>query len=110
LSARCDRRQPIGKCPAITVFVVVATGNHFWADGIVAASVVALVLAAQALVTRRAVAHRSLPVPALCQRHGEPQDREHAGQHGGDQARGNRAGDEIRDEQDREQHSACHRG
>jgi len=96
--------------PAITVFVVVATGNHFWADGIVAASVVAFVLAAQALVTRRAVAHRSLPVPALSQRHYEPQDDEHAGQHRGDQARGNRAGDEIHDEQHRDQHSACHRG
>jgi hypothetical protein len=96
--------------PAITVFVVVATGNHFWADGIVAATVVALVLAAQALVTRRAVAHRSLPVPALSQRHYEPQDGEHAGQHSGDQARGNRAGDEIHDEQHRDQHRACHRG
>jgi hypothetical protein len=94
--------------PAITVFVVVATGNHFWADGIVAASVVALVLAAQALVIR--AAHRSLPVPALCQRHCEPQDGEHAAQHRGDQARGNRASDEIRDEQHRHQHCAGHRG
>jgi hypothetical protein len=96
--------------PAITVFAVVATGNHFWADGIVAASVVALVLTAQDLVTRRAVAHRSAPVPALRQRHYEPQDGEHAGQHRGDQARGNRAGDEIHDEQHRDQHGACHRG
>jgi hypothetical protein len=96
--------------PAITVFVVVATGNHFWADGIVAASVVALVLTAQALVTRRAVAHRSAPFPALRQRHYEPQNGEHAGQHRGDQARGNRAGYEIHDEQHRDQHGACHRG
>ena len=96
--------------PAITVFVVVATGNHFWADGIVAASVVAFVLAAQALVTRRAVAHRSAPGPALRQRHYEPQDSEHAGQHRGDQARGYRAGDEIHDEQHRDQHGACHCG
>ena len=96
--------------PVITVFVVVATGNHFWADGIVAASVVALVLAAQALVTRRAGAHRSLPVPALRQRDYEPQDGEHAGQHRGDEARGNRADDEIRDEEHRHQHGAGHRG
>jgi hypothetical protein len=96
--------------PAITVFVVVATGNHFWADGLVAASVVALVLAAQALVIRRAVAHRSLPLPALRQRHYEPQDDQHAGQHRGDHARGDRAGDEIRDEQHRHQHCAAHRG
>ena len=43
--------------PVITVFVVVATGNHFWADGIVAAAVVAVVLAAQRLL-RAAVARR----------------------------------------------------
>jgi hypothetical protein len=36
--------------PLITVFVVVGTGNHFWADGIVATAIVALVLAAQALL------------------------------------------------------------
>ena len=96
--------------PAITVFVVVATGNHFWADGLVAASVVALVLAAQTLVIRRAVAHRSPPLPALRQRHYEPQDDQHAGQHRGDHARSDRAGDEIRDEQHRHQHCAAHRG
>jgi PAP2 superfamily len=96
--------------PAVTVFVVVATGNHFWADGIVAASVVALVLAAQALVTRRAVVHRSLALPALRQRQYEPQGDDHAGQHPGDQARGNRADDETRDEQHCDQHGAGHRG
>lgn len=96
--------------PAITVFVVVATGNHFWADGLVAASVVALGLAAQALVIRRAVAHRSPPLPALRQRHYEPQGDQHAGQHRGDHARSDRAGDEIRDEQHRHQHCAAHRG
>jgi PAP2 superfamily len=96
--------------PAVTVFVVVATGNHFWADGIVAACVVALVLAAQALVTRRAAACRSLALPALRQRHYEPQDGDHAGQYAGDQARGDRADDEIRDEQYRDEHGAGHRG
>ena len=39
--------------PVVTVFVVVGTGNHFWADGIVAATVDAAVIAAQALLTRR---------------------------------------------------------
>ena len=96
--------------PAVTVFVVVATGNHFWADGIVAASVVALVLAAQALVSRRTAAHRSLPAPALTQRHYEPQGSEQDGQYRGDQVRGDRPDDEIRDEQHRDQHSAGHRG
>jgi hypothetical protein len=42
--------------PLITVFVVVGTGNHFWADAIVATAIVALVLAAQALL-RAAVFH-----------------------------------------------------
>jgi hypothetical protein len=36
--------------PAATVFVVVATGNHYWADGIVAAVIVAVVLSLQALL------------------------------------------------------------
>jgi PAP2 superfamily len=39
--------------PAVTVFVVVATGNHFWADGIVAASIDAAVIFAQSRLTRR---------------------------------------------------------
>jgi hypothetical protein len=34
--------------PVGTVFVVVATGNHYWADGIVAAAIVAVVLSLQA--------------------------------------------------------------
>jgi len=41
--------------PAATVFVVVATGNHFWSDGIVAVAVVALVLALQAVVNPLAI-------------------------------------------------------
>lgn len=35
--------------PAATVFVVVATGNHYWADGIISALIVAVVLSLQAL-------------------------------------------------------------
>jgi hypothetical protein len=39
--------------PAVTAFVVVATGNHFWADGIVAAVIDAAVISAQSLLARR---------------------------------------------------------
>jgi hypothetical protein len=38
--------------PAATVFVVVATGNHYWADGIVALAIVAAVISAQAVLAR----------------------------------------------------------
>jgi PAP2 superfamily len=44
--------------PAVTVFVVVATGNHFWADGIVAATIVAIVLSLQYYLTRHTVTPR----------------------------------------------------
>jgi PAP2 superfamily len=95
--------------------VYVALGSTAGADQLSAMPSVhvawaVLVVAAQALVTRSAVTHRSVPLPALRQRHGEPQDGEHAGQHRGDQAGGNRAGDEIHDKQHRDQHGACHRG
>ena len=36
--------------PIVTVFVVVATGNHYWSDAIVSIAIVAVVLAAQALL------------------------------------------------------------
>jgi hypothetical protein len=36
--------------PALTVLVVVGTGNHYWADGLVAAAIVAVVLLAQAML------------------------------------------------------------
>jgi hypothetical protein len=39
--------------PVLTVLVVVGTGNHFWADGIVACAIVALVLAAMTALPRR---------------------------------------------------------
>jgi PAP2 superfamily len=38
--------------PAVTVFVVVATGNHFWADGIVGAAVVGFVVLIDRLFRR----------------------------------------------------------
>ena len=37
--------------PAVTVFVVVGTGNHYWADAIVAAAIDAAVISAQSLLT-----------------------------------------------------------
>ena len=39
--------------PIVTVFVVVATGNHYWADGIVSVAIVSVVLATQALLRAR---------------------------------------------------------
>jgi hypothetical protein len=36
--------------PIVTVFVVVGTGNHYWADAIVSTAIVAVVLATQALL------------------------------------------------------------
>ena len=54
--------------PVITVFVVAATANHFWLDGIVAVALLALALLAQRLAaTLRASATRAesrLPVTA----------------------------------------------
>ena len=47
--------------PVVTVFVVVGTGNHFWADGIVATTVVALVLGTRALVLQWAGGPVALP-------------------------------------------------
>jgi hypothetical protein len=49
--------------PCLTTLAVVVTANHFWLDGIVAAAILVLVLAVQALV-RRLLAARSV-APAL---------------------------------------------
>ncbi len=46
--------------PAVTVFAVVATGNHFWADGVVAVVIDAAVISAWSLLARRL---RPVPVP-----------------------------------------------
>jgi hypothetical protein len=48
--------------PVVTVFVVVATGNHFWADAIGAVAIDAAVIAAQSLLGGRLR-------PALIPRH-----------------------------------------
>jgi hypothetical protein len=68
--------------PIVTVFVVVATGNHYWADGIVSVAIVTVVLAVQALL-RGAVARfreraltpeaeqTAFPLPAQSQRAAE---------------------------------------
>ena len=50
--------------PLITVFVVVATGNHYWADGIVSAAVDAVVIVTLTMLAsrlRRARARRPAP-------------------------------------------------
>jgi hypothetical protein len=44
----------------ITVLVVVGTGNHYWADAIVAAAIDAAVISAPAMLTRR---FRAVRVP-----------------------------------------------
>ena len=50
--ARSRWRWLIVLHPAITVLVVVGTGNHFWADAIIAASIDALVISAQSMLVR----------------------------------------------------------
>jgi hypothetical protein len=51
---------------ALTVFVVVATANHYWADGIVAAAIVAACAVLQAVAARAALQMRARfrPAPA----------------------------------------------
>jgi hypothetical protein len=44
--------------PIVTVFVVVATGNHYWADAIVSVAIAGVVLAAQALLRARLAGFR----------------------------------------------------
>jgi hypothetical protein len=39
--------------PVVTVYVVVATANHFWLDAVAAIAIVGVVLAIQAAITRR---------------------------------------------------------
>jgi hypothetical protein len=51
--ARSGWRWLILLHPAATVVVVVATGNHFWADAVVAAAIDAAVIYALALLARR---------------------------------------------------------
>jgi len=73
--------------PAITVFVVVATANHFWLDGIVAAVLLAVSIAAVRL------AERLLAGPD--HRHAGGAGTGHAGQRAGDPVQADRAGDEL---------------
>jgi hypothetical protein len=63
--------------PAVTVFVVVGTGNHFWADAIVAAAIDAAVISAESLLTRRLALARALrraeqPVPVAASSSSRP--------------------------------------
>lgn len=68
-SARTRWRWLILLYPALTTLVVVVTANHFWADGIVAAALLGLVLliqsAARSLVRRLLVRVRHRPIPGL---------------------------------------------
>jgi hypothetical protein len=52
---------------AMTIFVVVATGNHFWADGIVAVALLGATLGAQAAtrsrIRRRVTGRKDLTKP-----------------------------------------------
>ena len=59
--ARSQWRWLILLHPAITLFVVVGTGNHYWADGIVAATIDATVIAAWSLLHRRRLHLVSVP-------------------------------------------------
>jgi len=59
--------------PVVTVFVVVATGNHFWADAIVAVAIDAAVIAAQSLLGGRLrpaliLRHAAEPAPTAGRR------------------------------------------
>jgi hypothetical protein len=49
--------------PLVTVFVVVGTGNHYWADAIVAAAIDAIVISAEYALTRRLRAFRAARAP-----------------------------------------------
>jgi hypothetical protein len=50
---------------AVTVFVVVATANHFWADGIVAVAVLVACAAAEDAAVRAVLAVRARTTPAF---------------------------------------------
>jgi hypothetical protein len=67
LISRSPWRWVVVLHPVLTVLVVTATANHWWADGIVAAALVVLVAAAQWLYSRRpqrAATTALEPVPA----------------------------------------------
>jgi hypothetical protein len=66
----------------LTSYVVVVTGNHFWADGVVAAAIIAVVLVAMRLASARVATADALPdgpVHIDLPRPAEPEDRLTAG-------------------------------
>ncbi len=77
--------------PALTTFVVVATANHFWLDGIAAAILLVLAIAAVRL------ADRGLGRAAVRVDHGDAgrARRGHGGQRGADAVEADRGGDEL---------------
>ena len=64
-TARTRWRWLILLYPALTTLVVVVTANHFWADGIVAAALLGLVLLVQWAVRRVLARVRHRPLPGL---------------------------------------------
>lgn len=64
-TARIRWRWLILLYPALTTLVVVVTANHFWADGIVAAVVLGLVLLVQWAARRLLSRLRHRPIPGL---------------------------------------------
>jgi hypothetical protein len=64
-TARTRWRWLAALYPCLTILVVIVTANHFWLDGIVAAALLMLVLAAQAVARRASAARRDRqPAPA----------------------------------------------
>jgi hypothetical protein len=64
-TARTRWRWLILLYPALTTLVVVVTANHFWADGIVAAALLGLILMIQWAVRRLLGRVRHRPLPGL---------------------------------------------
>ncbi len=77
--------------PTLTVFVVVTTANHFWLDGIVAAALLALSVAAVRLTDRSLVRTGAGMDDGDARRAG----RAHRRQRGTDAVEADRAGDEF---------------
>jgi hypothetical protein len=60
--------------PVFMMYVVVCTGNHYWADGIVSAALLALVMAALRVYDLAVTRTHGTPVPSIIEQAG-PSDR-----------------------------------
>ena len=99
-ASRSRMRWAIIAYPALTVFTVVVTGNHFWADGAAATLLCLLATAAVGVACRRSrdgTASAGQNLPGVVEHHGAgdqvvqaavvvPADEEHEGDHQGDDA------------------------